>query len=67
MSASSSRITTEEMTTARAVERPTPSAPEPVMNPSYEQVIAIAPPNSVALMSAYQTWNVLNVRCSPAV
>jgi hypothetical protein len=51
MKASSTRIATDVMTTARAVDRPTPSAPTSVMNPSYEQKKAIAAPKMVALRS----------------
>ena len=43
------------MTTALAVDRPTPSAPASVTKPSYEQTKAIAAPNSVAFISEYTT------------
>ena len=55
------------MTTAFAVERPTPSAPASVTKPSYEQMNAIAAPNSVALSSEYTTWKVPKPSRTPAM
>ena len=43
-------MATDAKTTARAVDRPTPSAPAPVMYPSYEQTNAIEPPKKTALI-----------------
>src|SRR5215211_5771150 len=61
------RIVTEVMTTAFAVERPTPSAPASVTKPSYEQMKAMAPPNNTALSNEYTTWKVPNPSRTPSM
>ena len=48
--ASRTRIDVDAMTTAFAVDRPTPYAPDEVTYPSYAHTTAIAPPKHTALM-----------------
>ena len=64
--ASSTRIDVDAMTTAFAVERPTPSAPAAVTYPSYEHTTAMAPPKHTALITLYTTWNGAKLRRSPS-